>query len=91
MSVNNNFLVDHTFYGCRKSVSMDVVLFRLFSVLMKGDVYAKKAIRCYMEESWGKTGLSRSIQRRVLAEVCRPSLVTKVYGTDKYLQNEIEL
>jgi hypothetical protein len=44
-----------------------------------------------MEESWGETGLSRSIQRRVLAEVCRPSLVTKVYGTDKYLQNEIEL
>lgn len=36
ISVNNNFLVDHTFYGCRKSVSMDVVLFRLFSVFMKG-------------------------------------------------------
>ncbi len=91
MSAGNNFLLDHAFYGCRKSVSMDVVLFRLFSVHCKGDSKARIAIKGFMEESWGKRGLSRFIQRRVLAEVCRPSLVVKVYGDDKYFQSEMEL
>ena len=91
MNADNNFLLDHSHQGQRKSISMDIVLFRLFSVHVKGDAKAKIAIKGFMEESWGQHGFSRLIQRRVLAEVCRPSLVLKVYGEDKFSQKELEL
>jgi len=86
----NNKIIDASHCGSRKSISLDEVLFRLFVVSCKTEDRAVEQIKIFIRDNWGSSGLSRIVQRRVLAEVARPSLVVKVYGEDKYSQSELD-
>lgn len=89
-----NKVIQVSNWGERTSISMDDVLFELFYASVGNSPEDK--IRDIALSKWGKSrkapkGLSKSVQHEILRMIAKPSLVKKVFKTDEYSQDEMEL
>lgn len=70
-----NFILQVTFSGVRKSISMDQFLYDLLVVYMGDPDKAKFKIRSIAIRNWDNSSLSREVQRSILRLIVRPSLI----------------
>ena len=76
-----NFIIQVSNCGSRKSVSMDLVLFRLLESYFLSNYDAKAFIKECVLDNWGCSGLSRIVQHEILKLVCSSLLVERVFNT----------
>jgi hypothetical protein len=88
-----SIIIDFYHHHKRSSVSIDPVIFELYSIHCGNPTIAKECIRhfCSLLLSLGEKNLSRQARHFVLSYIVRPELAKKFFNSDGTLQIELDV